>query len=163
MKHQYGVGMMEVLVALFILAIGVLGFSLLQIRALQATAEATDRTMAMLVARDLTDRMRINRLAKADYIKAINDGSTVNDCVGSAIDYVPTCDKSHMAKYDAKQILDKAESFGQKVIMKTCDGSVRTCVYIVWGRTAISKNDVSACMENGVYKPEAQCLVMEAF
>lgn len=163
MKHQKGVGLVEVLVALFILAIGVLGFSALQLRALQATTEATDRTMAMTVARDLTDRMRINRLALADYETAINNKATETDCVGSAVSYKPACDKTKMAKYDAKQILDKAESFGQTVVMKQCDGSFRTCVYVAWGKTSITKDSVSTCMADGAYKADAQCLVMEAF
>lgn len=163
MKQQRGVGMMEVLVALFILAIGILGFSVLQLRALQATAEATDRTMAMTVARDLTDRMRINRLALSDYMTAINTKQAETDCVGSATTYIPACDSLKMAKYDATQILNKAASLGQTVIMKTCDGSKRACVYVAWGNTKINKDNVSACMVSGVYKPDAQCLVMEAF
>lgn len=162
-RAQRGVGMIEVLVALFVLAIGVLGFSMLQLRALQATAEATDRTMAMIVARDLTDRMRINRLALNDYITAVNTKQTETDCLGSAATYKPACNSLKMAKYDANQILDKADSLGQTVIMKTCDGSSRSCIYVAWGNTTITKDNVSACMVNGVYKPDAQCLVMEAF
>lgn len=163
MQYQKGVGLVEVLVALFLLAIGVLGFSALQLRALQATTEATDRTMAMTVARDLTDRMRINRLALADYVTAINEKSTETGCVGSVVNYKPACDKTKMAAYDAKQILDKAGSLGQTVVMKKCDGSSRTCVYVAWGKTTITKDSVSTCMTDGVYKADAQCLVMEAF
>ena len=59
-SKQNGVGLIEVLVALVLLAIGVLGFSLLQLRAIDAAQEATERTMAMSLARDLAERMRIN-------------------------------------------------------------------------------------------------------
>jgi len=164
-KQQRGVGMMEILVALFILAIGVLGFSVLQLRALQATAEATDRTMAMNVARDLTDRIRINRLALNDYVAAINasSGQAVISCMGEAAAYKPDCGPSAMAKYDAAQIRGKTDDLGQTIVLRPCDGSTRTCIYIAWGRTEINKDKVSACMANGVYKPDAQCLVMEAF
>ncbi|AMW77722.1 type IV pilus modification protein PilV [Acinetobacter sp. TGL-Y2] len=162
-RSQYGVGLIEVLVALFILAIGVMGFSVLQLRALQAMTEATDRTMAMTVARDLTDRMRINRLALSDYVTAINTKQTETDCLGSTSTYVPACNSQKIAKYDATQLLSKAESLGQTIVMKTCDGSSRTCIYISWGKTAITKDDVSTCMINGVYKVNAQCLVMEAY
>jgi type IV pilus assembly protein PilV len=44
MKNQRGVGLMEVLVSLVILAIAVLGFAALQFRALDAVQEANDRT-----------------------------------------------------------------------------------------------------------------------
>lgn len=162
-KSQYGVGLMEVLVALFILAVGVVGFSVLQLRALQAMTEATDRTMAMTVARDLTDRMRINRLALNHYITAINTKQSETGCLGSSSTYVPACDGQKIAKYDATQILSKAESLGQTIVMKQCEGSSRTCIYIAWGKTAITKDDISTCMANGVYKAGAQCLVMEAY
>ncbi len=164
-RQQRGVGMMEVLVALFILAIGVLGFSVLQLRALQATAEATDRTMAMTIARDLTDRMRVNRLALADYTAAINTTSstTIRSCVGAARTYTPDCDAKAMAAYDVSQIKIKAAELGQNIVMKRCDGSARTCVYVAWGQTELDADDVSQCMEDGIYKPDAQCLVMEAF
>ncbi len=51
MKSQRGVGLMEVLVSLVILAIAVLGFAALQFRALDAIQEANDRTAAMTLAR----------------------------------------------------------------------------------------------------------------
>ncbi|MCH7332381.1 type IV pilus modification protein PilV [Acinetobacter modestus] len=162
-RQQHGIGMVEILVALFILAIGVLGFSALQLRALQATAEATDRTTAMTTAKDLTDRMRINRLGINDYISSINNKQTETDCIGTSTTYQPACDVTKMAKYDATQILTKANNAGQTIIMKQCDGSSRTCIYIAWGKTVITKDDLSTCMLNGIYKPDAQCLVMETF
>ena len=48
--HQYqkGVGLVEVLVALLLLAVGVLGYSILQIRAVDASSEALSRSQGML-------------------------------------------------------------------------------------------------------------------
>ena len=60
-KQQKGVGMIEVLVALTLLAIGVLGFTALQIRAVDATVEANNRIQAMNLARDLAERIRANQ------------------------------------------------------------------------------------------------------
>lgn len=162
-NKQDGVGMIEVLVALVILAIGVLGFSALQLRSMEATTEASNRTMAMNLARDLSERIRINRLGLADYITAINDKTTEVGCLGSVPAYEPACNKTTMAKYDANEVVLKASEKGQTIIMKKCDGSERTCIYVSWGRTAITKDDVSACMVSGTYVPNAQCLVMEAF
>ena len=162
-NSQRGVGMIEVLVALVILAIGVLGFSALQLRSMEATTEASNRTMAMNLARDLSERIRINRLGLADYVTAINDKTVEVGCVGSADIYEPNCDKTKMANYDATEVIAKAAEKGQTIIMKKCDGSDRTCIYVAWGKTTITKDDVSACMASGTYKPNAQCLVMEAF
>ena len=162
-KKQHGVGMIEVLVALVILAIGVLGFSALQLRAVEATAEASNRTMAMNLARDLSERIRINRMGLSDYIAAINDKTEELGCVGSSDVYKPDCDETKMANYDATEVITKAAEKGQTLIMQECDGSERTCIYVAWGKTTIAAGDVSECMESGSYKPSAQCLVMEAF
>ena len=63
--------MVEVLVALTLLAIGVLGFTALQLRAVDATAEANNRIRAMNLARDLAERIRANQvgLSKSIVVK----------------------------------------------------------------------------------------------
>lgn len=164
-RNQMGIGMMEVLVSLFILAIGVLGFSALQLRAVDATMEANDKTVAMNLAKDLTERMRINRLAANDYIDAINDKTTNDTCFAEDADesYVPICTGEDLAQYDAKEILEIAESQSQTIVLDECDGSFRTCVYVAWGHTEISKGDVSQCSRDGSYVPNAKCIIMEAF
>lgn len=72
MKSQRGVGLMEVLVSLVILAIAVLGFAALQFRALDAIQEANDRTAAMTLARDLAEKIRVNRTQLSKYKSEIN-------------------------------------------------------------------------------------------
>ena len=66
-KTQKGVGLVEVLVALVLLSIAVLGFVALQIRAVAATNEATMNVQATNIARDLAERMRINRAGLRGY------------------------------------------------------------------------------------------------
>jgi len=168
-KHnsQQGVGMVEVLVALIVLAIGVLGFTALQLRAMEATAEATERTVAMNLARDLAERIRINRGALTAYINAINSKAQAQEsgCLGSAVSYVPNCDPTKMANYDAKEIVDKATNNGQIIIMDKCLGSTLSCIYVAWGKTEISKDNLSQCIDTstGTYLSNSKCLVMEAF
>ena len=62
-KYQKGVGLLDILVALLLLAIAVLGFVALQLRAVEATAEGANRIQAMNIARDLAEKMRINSSA----------------------------------------------------------------------------------------------------
>ncbi len=50
-----------------VLAIGVLGFVALQYRAVEATAESVYRVQAVNLARDLAERIRVNRGAFAAY------------------------------------------------------------------------------------------------
>ena len=58
---QNGIGLMEVLVALLVLAIGVMGFIALQYRAVEASAEGVYRVEGMRPARDSAERIRVNR------------------------------------------------------------------------------------------------------
>lgn len=59
--NQKGMGLVEVLVALVILAIAVLGYSILQVRALEASIEATKRIQGINLARDLAEKIRANQ------------------------------------------------------------------------------------------------------
>lgn len=60
MRHQRGVGLIEVMVALLVIAVGVLGFMAMQTRALRETQEAYHYSQANMMANDLFDRMRLN-------------------------------------------------------------------------------------------------------
>lgn len=67
---QSGFSMIEVLIALVVLALGLLGFALLQTLNLRYTQSANYRTEAANLAYDLLDQMRANRLSAADYASA---------------------------------------------------------------------------------------------
>lgn len=170
-KNQKGVGLIEVLVALVILAIGVLGFAALQLRALDAAQEATEQTVAMSTARDLAERMRINRGALVNYKTAINTKSTINTCSGTNnitspknLD-IPKCNQASFAQQDAGEILEKANENGQVVIIDDCVGSELNCIYVAWGKTTIAADDLDECIDTttGAYIVNSKCLVMEAF
>ena len=62
-----GFSMIEVLVALLILALGLLGFALLQTMTLRYTQSAPLRTQATNLAYDVLDQMRANRQQAAWY------------------------------------------------------------------------------------------------
>lgn len=68
-KHikQSGFTMVEVLVALVVLAIGLLGIAALYLNSLQSGRTAIYRTQAVNLAADLADRIRTNRTAQAAY------------------------------------------------------------------------------------------------
>lgn len=62
-----GFSMIEVLIALLVLALGLLGFALLQTLNLRFTQSANYRTQATNLAYEMLDLMRSNRLAAAQY------------------------------------------------------------------------------------------------
>ncbi len=65
--NQRGFSMIEVLIAMLILAIGLLGFALLQTMSLRFTQSANFRTQAVNLGYDLLDQMRSNRFQAAAY------------------------------------------------------------------------------------------------
>ncbi|WP_071871944.1 type IV pilus modification protein PilV [Atopomonas hussainii] len=59
-QHQAGASLIEVLVALLIFTIGLLGFAALQLSALQNTSDSAQRSQATWVLQDLAERIRAN-------------------------------------------------------------------------------------------------------
>lgn len=60
-RQQAGFSLVEVLIAFFVLAIGLLGLAGLQLKAMQFNQSAFQRSMAMVSASDLLDSMRLTR------------------------------------------------------------------------------------------------------
>ncbi len=58
LNSQRGVGLIEVLVAVLLLSVAVLGFSALQVRAVSATDESLVRTKSLTLVRNLAEVMR---------------------------------------------------------------------------------------------------------
>ena len=75
MKSQNGLTLIEVLIALLILSIGILGLATLQTASLNFNSGASQRSQATQLAYDMADRMRANRQAAlADaYAVAVED------------------------------------------------------------------------------------------
>lgn len=178
MKNQWGVGLVEVLVALVLLAIGVLGFTALQLRAVDATGEALTRSQAMLILRGLTESMRVNPDGQSDYPAAVqkymNLDSRPNGIKGECFDFGNSsfleCTSTEMAHADAYVAVKEAARNGIRMTMTDCPGIgatiKRQCIFAAWGDTAskLKANDYSACMgSDGIYKFTAQCLMMEAY
>ena len=61
-----GFTIVEALVALVVLAVGMLGIASLYVTTLRASGSATSRMQAINLAGDLGDRIRANRTARAD-------------------------------------------------------------------------------------------------
>ncbi len=76
---QTGFSLIEVLVALFVLSIGLLGLAMLQAQGMKFNSDAYFRTQATILAYDIIDRMRANRVAAgAGAYDTGSSNSTVN-------------------------------------------------------------------------------------
>ncbi len=69
-SRSRGFTLIEVMIAVLVLGIGLLGFALLQTMNVRFTQSANYRTQATNLAYDLLDQMRANRLAAAQYTAA---------------------------------------------------------------------------------------------
>ena len=122
-SRQTGYLMIEVLITMFILAVGLLGVVGLQARAEQAETDSYQRTQALILAQDIADRIGANRTVAFDtstspYVvptTAPLGTASAKDCSAPAT----TADIDLCAWSDA--LIGAAESYGG-----TCDTSAAT-------------------------------------
>ncbi len=81
-KNSRGFTLIEVLVAVLILSVGLLGLAGLQARALQSTGGSLMRTFANQHVYDILDRMRANWDYADDYVVAIGDDLSTSTVTG---------------------------------------------------------------------------------
>lgn len=86
-REQSGLTMIEVLVSIVIIAFGLLGLAGLQSRAQVAENESYQRVQALVLLRDMADRINTNRAAASSYVTGtaspLGNGST-KDCSAPA-------------------------------------------------------------------------------
>ncbi|MDO8812679.1 MAG: type IV pilus modification protein PilV [Gallionella sp.] len=77
MAHQKNTGssMIEILVTIMILMIGLLGLAGLQGRAMTSQMEAYQRSQALILVKDMADRINANRVNAASYVAAVGTGA----------------------------------------------------------------------------------------
>lgn len=165
-SYQRGVGLVEVLVALVLLAIAVLGFVALQLRAVAASHEAGRNVQAMNVARDLSERIRVNRDGLSDYkeAEAPEEGEDANSSKNCASEF---CTSSEMAAYDYAQVSNKATDLGMSLNILDCQGTTalkRKCIYVAWeGTTPTDGAADTNCTNGTAYIPKAKCIIVEVY
>lgn len=77
-NNQSGFTLLEVMVAVFVLAIGLLGMAHLQVTTLKANQSASLKSQANILASDIIDRMRANskNARQQQYVIALNKDLT---------------------------------------------------------------------------------------
>ncbi|MCK4110513.1 type IV pilus modification protein PilV [Acinetobacter radioresistens] len=163
-NYQKGIGLVEIMVALLILAIGILGFIALQYRALEATSEGSYRIQAINLARDLAERIRINRDAFSTYQQQVqlplNQKAFKTNCFSN------NCSAVDLADFDVAQVANRAASFGMTINIMNCQGNNnnRNCIYVAWGdSSATDGTGTGDCTNGTAYNPASTCIIMEAY
>lgn len=171
MKYQKGVGLIEVLVALLLLGIGILGYGALYLKAMEASSEALIRSQAVVISRGLTESIRVNPEGQSEYSGALQTYTSIIDkpakpkvCISGV-----TCTAKEIALYDAYLAATSAFSLGMHLTMTDCPGTQnainkRNCIFVAWGETKLEPTKYSQCMNNsGIYVARSNCLMMEAY
>lgn len=151
MKFQQGMGIIEVLVALLLLAVAILGFSAMQLQSVRSTTEAVDRTQALQLMRGLAEKIRANPAAIDTYAEQMNkvaDKSITQPTksCGSA----NLCNTTELAASDVYSLKQQMDNMGITMDMQPCPstGGVDAkgkqksenvmysyCLITAWGRT----------------------------
>ncbi len=104
-KRQLGIALLEALVALVILAFGVLGLLWMHQQALVQQRQQLMRSVATGIADDLAERMRLNAPQRAMYAKTWGSAATsVADCAATA------CTRQDLATWDMQQLQQTLQS-----------------------------------------------------
>ncbi|HEU0220455.1 MAG TPA: type IV pilus modification protein PilV [Gallionella sp.] len=74
-RKNAGFSLIEVLVTIVILMVGLLGLAGLQSRALTAQMEAYQRSQALILLKDMADRINANRKNAASYVTTLGTGA----------------------------------------------------------------------------------------
>lgn len=142
MSTSRGFALIEVLVAMFVLAIGILGAGAMQTIGLQANQGAALRAQAMYLASDMMDRIRANRSARATYIGVDTDSATYTAMAAPSCETASSgCSAANIATADIVDWVDQIErnNFlpgGRGEIQAVTGAGDNIRITISWGETS---------------------------
>lgn len=172
LRSQRGASLVEVLVAMLVTTVGLLGFALLQSRAMNSTEDAYLRSQATTLAQDMMERMRTNGVSQvqqsdvanspgvAEFVKSSNWTGTAPsaDCLGAS----KKCSLAQMALYDIAQVRTAVESSlpSGSIFVKACAADAnQLCVYVAWSEETASTCAAANGLSGGLSMP--QCVVIQ--
>ena len=169
---QRGVGLIEVLVAMLILSVAILGFVALQVRATVATEEALKRSDALILLNGLAEKIRLN--SSGNYRVSIP--STLPACATTQ-----DCNVDQQAQLDLYQQQQVANNKSIQIGVDFCPNTSaqqqRLCLMAAWNETkpviagrsvehrCLNDNgsDNTVAADAGRYANDPDCLVLEAY
>lgn len=103
---ERGIGLIEVLVALVIFALGVVGMAGLQLRTMSSTMDSTQRSYVISKTQDIADRIRSNGIPAKSYLGTYNENLDFCDtevtikCADNVAADVAACTVPAMVAFD---------------------------------------------------------------
>lgn len=141
-KNQKGFSLLEVLVAVVILAVGLLAAASMQTTALTATTTSRNTTLAVQLAEEMVDRIRVNAGTTPDIYNNLATGSCTSITNATALG-------------DCNQWRDRLTSSGlpnpSGTVLVTLDSPIpsaaKITVEISWGTIGVKRMKVITVME----------------
>lgn len=130
LRKSKGFSLVEVLIALIIMSVGMLGIAGLYVQSMQAGRTSMLRHHAVTLAGDIADRIRANPMAGAAYTATAGQD---NSCVAQGAD----CDAAQMAAHDIFLWQAQALEFlppmgdGTQQVVVTHDSTVTPQTYTI--------------------------------
>ncbi|MCG8392417.1 MAG: type IV pilus modification protein PilV [Pseudomonadales bacterium] len=158
-SRQRGIGLVEVLIALLVVAIGVLGYAGLQLRALDSTTMAYTRSQATSIAQAAVERIKANPLS-ADYY--LNTGNWPTSEPSANFDETCSanqdCTPDQVAAWDVEQLRWLTWNLlpSGRIDVSACVGSELQCVRVSWNETMPDECEDGNAVVSGV-----DCFVLE--
>ena len=135
-KGSQGFSLLEVLIAMFVLSIGLLGLAALQTTSYKLNHQSYQRTQATTLLYDMVDRIRAN--ATGSYTQTLTAGpiTVTTNCSAT------TCTAKDMAKYDSSQWINGITTnlAGGQGAVATSGALNRFVVTISWVENGVTKS-----------------------
>ncbi|MDX9688174.1 type IV pilus modification protein PilV [Halopseudomonas formosensis] len=157
-NRQVGVSLIEVLIALLVMTVGVLGFAGLQMTSINQSTSANHRVTAVLIAQDAIERMELNPAARDTYLSDSWTAGTLGDSPSNTC-IAGTCDSEAIATWDIAQLTWQAANQlpAGRIEAAECGFNDMTCVAVSW-----DNQDPAACVSGGINTDiDSNCFVLE--
>jgi len=129
-RIERGFSLLEILIALVVLAFGMLSLARGVGRATQTEFEASQRAQAFAIAQEMTDRINSNRKEAARYVGDYVPGTTAEDCAGEA-DQVARDKCEWTNRLLGTDTLDDEKTIGAPLAARGCITQPAPNVYLV--------------------------------
>lgn len=148
-RPQHGALLIEVLISIVICAFGLLGFAALQARATSAEFESYQRSQALVLLSDITDRINANRANAGSYVTAglVGEGA-IADCSALTGANLDLCEWGNLIRGSAET--RGMSSVGSMLSARGCitraaGTSDRYIVSVVWQGTVPTGAPANDC------------------
>lgn len=124
-SKQTGVGLIEVMVALLLLSVAILGYSALQGRAIKATNESFERSQSLVMMRNIAEKIHANPAAITDYATRLNEpysssSAPSKKCGLDGVAVTQLCNPTELAEAESYSLKTELQNYDFQIQMHPC-------------------------------------------